>query len=429
MASRELPPSNPISEIPDLDIGLPSKRPAARHNEVSVRPGAAQSSSYGLEGILDDDLLGSDFDPASLDIDVPDAARRKGIDSPTATTHAWPDGKTPEPGSVEIAPCQVAQLCSWGEGPTRWWETIIYAFLVYQGKRQLREQIIPISQELSQAEARRDEYLAQLALALKDSLEREGSCGSALEAAEAALAHQQQVAEQQRSAQTHLSSETLALDQALARADAEIEELNKRSNNLRGQTEEAEIALRREQARLQRLGIERRNIEQANPPGSPVLTRLDELDGQVQLLGPKIVLAQESAKSVRVALDETTSAIEEKTAQIRELKHRRDLLGRLLASQMRQVSEAADGATDRQRQALADLGRAILAARGQIPVNDATLGEVARHDEAVATIWRREQLYVLALANFDKAAARRGTRLALAFLALIVLFLVWRIAR
>jgi hypothetical protein len=57
------------------------------------------------------------------------------------------------------------------------------------------------------------------------------------------------------------------------------------------------------------------------------------------------------------------------------------------------------------------------------------LKEIARHDEAVATIWRRHQVYSLALANFDSAAVRRGTRLAIAILGLVVVFVVWRLVR
>jgi len=429
MASRELPPSNPISEIPDLDIGLPSKRPAggAQRNEVSVRPIAAQSSEYGIEGILDDDLLGSDFDPASLDIDVSDAARHISVASLAGS--AWPHGTTPEPGSLEIGPAQLEPLCSWGERPTQWWQTIGYAFLVGQGRRQLKGQLGPISRELSQAQALRDECLARLAVALKDSLKREGSLNSALEAAETALTQQHQFAEQQRCAEANLSSETLALDQARAMAEAEIDELNKQASNLRDQMEDAKISLRREQARHQRLGIEQRNIEQASPPGSPPAARIVELVQQAEALGPQIKLAQDKVNSARTALEETTTAIEERTSQVRELEHRKDLLIRSLSSQLRQVSAAADGAIERQRKAWADLGRAILAARGRIAVNDATLREVARHDEAVATVWRREQVYTLALDNFDKAAVKRGIGLALAFLAVIVITMAWRLFR
>jgi chromosome segregation ATPase len=264
-------------------------------------------------------------------------------------------------------------------------------------------------------------------MALKDSLKPEGGLNSALEAAEAALSQQQQLAEQQRSAEANLSSETLALDQALAKAEAGIEELNKQASNLRNHVEDAEFALKREQARLQRLGIEQRNIEQASPPESRPSARLGELMQQAQALAPQIDLAQDSVNSALAALEETTAAIEEKASHVRELKRRKDLLGRSLSSQLRQVSEAADGANERQRKALADLGRSILATRGRIAVHDATLREVARHDEAVATIWRRQRVYSLALDNFDSAAVKRGTQLSIGFLAFIVLFLVWKL--
>ncbi len=429
MASRELPPSNPISEIPDLDIGLTSKRQPGRPRTDVGPPIAAQSPAYGLEGILDDDLLSTDFDPASLDIDVADPARHNAGASPAAVSRAWPHGKTPEPGSVEITPSQIEPLCTWGEKPTRWWETIIHAFLVYQGQRQLRDQVRPIERELSQAEARRDECLAHLAMTLRDSLQREGSLKSALQAAEVALAEKQHLTNEQRSAEATLASETQAMDQALTSAEADFESLKRQARQLQGEAEQAEITLKREQARLQRLGIERRNLEQAGPPGSPTSAHLAQIAEQAEALVPHIDLAQNSINSARAAMAVNATAIDETSSHIRELQHRRDLRGRSVTSQLRQVARAADGATERQRKALADLGRSILSAQGRIAVDDATLGEIARHDEAVATIWRRQQVYSLAFANFDSASAKRGARLAIAILGFLVAFIVWRLVR
>jgi hypothetical protein len=431
MASRELPPSNPISEIPDLEVGLTSKRHASTspRTEADVRPIAAQPPSYGLEGILDDDLFSSDIDAASLDIDVSDSTHHTGINSPAPSMRAWPDGKTPEPGSVEIAPSQIEQLCSWGESPAHWWQAIIYAFLVYQGQRQLRDQARPVGRELNQAETRRDECLAHLAMTLRDSVEREDSLNSAREAVNAALAEQQQLAEQQRSAEASLSSETLALNEAMAKSEADLDELNKQVTHFRVQSDEAEIALKREQARLQRLGIEQRNLEQPGPQGTPARARLEELAEQAEAMLPRIDLAQTSANSARAALDATASAIKEKSSHVRELQRRKELVVRALSSQSRRVVQVTDGANERQRKALADLGRAILAARGRIAVDDTALVEIARHDEAVATIWRRQQVYSLALASFDQAAVRRGTRLAIGLLALVLVLFVWRLAR
>ena len=94
---------------------------------------------------------------------------------------------------------------------------------------------------------------------------------------------------------------------------------------------------------------------------------------------------------------------------------------------MRQASLAAKTAVERQKKALADLGRAILAANGRIAVDDATLNELSRHDESVGTLWLRQQVYLQALNSFDREAARRGTAVAVAVLAVFVLAFVWRL--
>ena len=151
MTGRAPPPSSSTSEIPDLDLALPSKQRSSKATDAtSVRPDAAKASSYGIEGILDDDLLGSNLDVASLDIDVSNSSRSARAGSQTVPTHPWPCGVTPDVGSVAIASSQVEPLCTWGPSPTHWWQTIPYAYFVYQGRHQLLGQVHLISNELKQ---------------------------------------------------------------------------------------------------------------------------------------------------------------------------------------------------------------------------------------------------------------------------------------
>ena len=72
------------------------------------------------------------------------------------------------------------------------------------------------------------------------------------------------------------------------REQASLDELEGKSQHLQHDCEDAEISLKREQARLQRIGIERRNIEQANPQSSQALARLEELQQESESLIPKL---------------------------------------------------------------------------------------------------------------------------------------------
>lgn len=130
MALREPPPST--SEIPDLDLAVSSKGRAAPA-ATSNRPVADQTSAYGMAGILDDDLLGSNLDSAGLEIELSAPVRASGPSA--ASDRPWPMGVTPEPGCVNFPMSQIEPLCTWGPKPSNWLQAILYAYLVFHGRR------------------------------------------------------------------------------------------------------------------------------------------------------------------------------------------------------------------------------------------------------------------------------------------------------
>lgn len=426
MASR--PPSTSSSEIPDLDLATPGKRrPAAPTEFTSLRPIPAKSSPYGIEGILDDDLLGSNFDGAPLDLDVSDSSRLAKAGSPPAPTREWPRGITPEVGSLPISPEQIEPLCSWGPRPTQFWQSIAYAYFVHVGRHQLFAQMQPISDELAKAEAHRDECLAALATRLKDSLSGEGCLDSKVEAVTAAYAVYGNLADQQQTTEANLSSETLAIDQTLLENQERLAEAEGDFLRVGRAYENAEISLKREQARLQRIGIKQRNVEQSILQGEQASARLQELQRQSESLLPQIEAAQVHVISISATLKQASLKIDRLKSQIWELQRRRSLQSRSLSNQLRRASKATESAIEEQKRALADLGRAILAANGRIAVDDATLNQLSRHDESVGTLWLRKQVYLQALSSFDRDAAKRGTAIIVTVLAAFVLAFVWKL--
>ena len=426
MAIREPPRPQSDSEIPDLDVGTPSKgRPPGTTNQASVRPDGG--SAYGTAGIFDDDLLDSSLDIAPLDVQL--SARSQTSGSPAESPRQWPKGVTPEAGTVTIALSQVEPLCTWGPKPDNWWQAIPYAYLVYQGRRQLLGHLQATYDELTHAESRRDECLAALGLSLKDAISPEGGMNSVLQAVAAATVEYGQSTQHHQSVEAAIESETRALDDALAKEQAKLGELQGNLRRSERNVEDAQLNLKREQARLQRLGIERRNIEQAGAQTADCAAKLEELRQQAEAITFQINAANTAVAASRVALADASAQTEQTSLHMREVHRRKDQLTRSQSSQLRQASQAANTAVARRTGALADLGRAILAASGRLAVDDAVLKELLKHDEVVGAVWLRQQMYVQALDHYDRDSVRRGTSIVIAILLVFVLGFLWHLVR
>ena len=422
MAYREPPPPVSGPEIPDLDIDLPARgRPSAA---TSARSSGDQGPAYGTAGILDDDLLDSTLGTASLDIELTAPARAAA--SQGAATPPWPTGVTPEPGSVAISQAQIEPLCAWGQRPTNWWQSVIYAYFVCQGRRQLAAQLRVSESDLVQAEAQRDETLAALAASAKDTLASQGALKALLEAVETAAAESGQLAQQKQTVEANLESEVRGLDEALGEQQAKLSVIERQHQQCQRDDEDAQLNLKRELARLQRLAIERRNIEQAGAQDPEAAAKLEALSQQEAGLVPQIDAAKATAAARRTALDGIDSEAAQVQAHMRELQRRKGQLLRSQAAQLQKATSAADFAVARKRSALADLGRAILAAKGRIAVEPAALKELTKHDASVNALWSRQQVYLQALDSYDRDAVRRGTTIVIAFLAVLLLGIAWR---
>ena len=191
--------------------------------------------------------------------------------------------------------------------------------------------------------------------------------------------------------------------------------------------QDAEHELQREQARYQRLGIERRNLEQANANTANAAQQLADIAQQADALLPQIESARMLDQSRRSTFIKTQQSLEEQQFELRQLTRRRSVVERSYISHKNQAGTAVAGASLQQRHALADLGRAVLKARGRTPVNDSTLDELVQYDDAIATLWMREQVYLNALESYDRQAVRRGLLLSGAFLILFLGSFAWRL--
>lgn len=426
MVDRKPPPVSAGSDIPDLELAVPT-RPTLRETAPTARveTRSATKATFGFEGILDDDLLGGSLDDA-LAIDVADPSRHADQANKASSQRLWPKGVTPVPGSVDIDPSLVQPLCSWGSGPSNWWQTPPYALLVFQGRRELMIEIRQLAAQLDQAETRRDDCLAALGEQLKDSLENEANFNAAIQAVNTIQVVHGQLAGQQQKAESTLSAETRALDEALLNEQKRLTEYQARRQRAQCHCDDAEVNLKREEARLQRLGIEQRNIEQAENQDPQALARLQELQHQAEALIPQIDKANNAEQASRTSLKEAGAEVDQVHFHLQELQRRKDLLGQSLTVRVREASLATHGAVQQRRAALADLGRAVLSANGRVAIDDATLDELLRHDDSVAALWLRHQVYLLAFDSYDRDATKRGIIIVVVLGALLLLAIVWR---
>jgi chromosome segregation ATPase len=332
----------------------------------------------------------------------------------------WPTGVTQEPDATFVNVALARPLCSWGDPPKTWWQTPFYALLVYQGHRNLLGELKPTTDELRQVEVKRDQCLMALAMQLRSTLASHPAFATALAALQAADSECSCAQAQLQQLQTQSTSEIQAVERAIATTETHLTDLQAALRAAQQALDSAEIDLQRKQARIQRLGIERRNIEQV-PGNDPNKARhLDELSEQATALLPAADACHVSVQSRRVELTQAEAMVGQKQSEMTNLKLRRTALERGLNSSVTGASTAMTQACEQRAAVLADLGRAILQTKGQVPVADATLDKLVHYDDAVIALCQRKRLCLAALESYDRRAVKRGLQVT----ALVVVLLV-----
>jgi aminoglycoside/choline kinase family phosphotransferase len=119
--------------------------------------------------------------------------------------------------------------------------------------------------------------------------------------------------------------------------------------------------------------------------------------------------------------------VAQKQSELDNLRLRRTAVERELATRLDSAGTALTKANSERIAALADLGRGILLTRHQVPIDERHVTELLRFDDAVAALFQREQLYAAAIANYDRAAVKRGIQLTGLVLLLLLVWCAWRI--
>jgi len=425
MASSKPPPSSSESAIPDLEIAVSASRRLGELPRLRDAHSTA-GSSVGVTRLLDQDLWGCDLEGA-LDIDVADGHDTGSRQPNRPEGDPWPSGMTPQPGSKPIESAQVDNLCSWGSQPKAWWQTVPYTFAVFFGRRTLLSETGASARALSIAEQRRDQRLAALGLTLLDVAACEPKLRMATDLVKAKATEYALAVNQQDAVTATGSAEVTALEHSLVGEQRQLQGLKSQLQHCQSDVENAELNLKREQARLTRLDIERRNLEQSCIEEQELRTRIEALSGQARSIAPRIEAAERALTSSRAALQHIAASTERSQMHSRELERLRDGQVRSQSHQLREVSSLSDEALSQRNDALVELGRAILAGNGRIAVDQPSLEQLRQHDHEIDEIWRRHQVFLCALDNYDRRSVKIGVVVVIGSALLCLAGLLYRI--
>ncbi len=453
-------------DIPDLELPDPAA-PAAPASGARPRAAAPRvaptrdddfesiAGSVTLGGGRAEDAFGGGFDASHFDSSavVEESAAGGGLDEfdanqpvgglelqtsrPPAPAAAMPSGPARAAASLQpqqslpVEPPAAAEGSQeYGPAPSSMLAAPAYAIRVLLKKRELRRRLPVLDTKLKDGESRRDAFLADLARTRRAAVEgdeRYAAQMSRVREAEGQLQHGNQALtlaqNQMTQAKEQFRQQTQGLEEALASATSTLE--------IFGDTQgAAESDLKRAEAKQKRLMIEARNAVQAATGGQPgvaippdVQARISQLQGQAATLEPEVAAARQVASAAVQQTQAAKQAQQQASLAMQGAEKQVAAQRQQLESQLASQQAAAGDAGSRVRGALADLARALLAAR-DLPLDD-NLSSQVQAAESYVDRCRSEHQYVLhAIDAADAEAVKRGLLLMVAAALGVVLLLI-----
>lgn len=439
-ASRDASFSLPPLDVPTLDVpSLQPKAPQVVQQKSAPPPAKAAPSpravpsalgvgafpSMGNEVDLGEGLDDLDFGGAAaaqLNVGLPE--REEGDDVP------WPLGRTPVGDELSVSAREAEQMSGFGEAPKSFHEMPLYALRVYRALAPLHAKQKEAEKLLGDAEDARDEMLAALAEEKRRELEKSDRFAPLFE----------QIAQREQSIKLRKRDLEMADVEgagALREVQAEIDSLNverllkaKVRDEKRAVMETAERAMKRKQAALKRIQIEWRNIE-ARAAKREGTHMPDDLNAQLDVLEQQQLRAKadlDSAikefKDVKKLLSDAENDVRVAVAQVQRAEGKKEGLLMAYEGDILERSRALDRALLEKLQELANVGRAIVDLRGQVPVKGAVRSHLLAADERVAAAARQAEVVRRALGSMDADAYGTGRAVLIGGIVVLLLLLV-----
>ncbi|HEY4107101.1 MAG TPA: hypothetical protein VGM44_24545 [Polyangiaceae bacterium] len=434
MAESQLPkPPPPEFEVPDLELEPVLRSPRSTSAASTPKPTPTDAPS-----LFDDDafMAGSATIDLALDVHEHAPPQARGEARPP-NTNAWPSGVAPERERLAIDPVEVALLAGYGAAPTSPQLTPIYAYRVFARQRELRRALIALDAEYTRAELERETTLAELGRALLPELEQREQFRRLL----APLKELERTANQRGKALSSVSSELNeqagAIDAELAQIAARItSELTQEREAQRGHEQRLEAAHRAE-AKLKRVQIEIRSVTQlaerklGSPGGTvpePEASQLAELRSRARSLEPDVAQAKAKLEHAKSTVGEASARVAAARQDERLVERKRLALVRHYQGELDTRGRSLDETAEQNRGALSGLGRALLAAHGDVPMPDELLAHVRDASERADSLLLRCEMHLRALDHYDRPRAAQGVKLAATLAGIVVLLFVLKMA-
>ncbi|MFZ5895847.1 MAG: hypothetical protein ACOY0T_32620 [Myxococcota bacterium] len=431
-------------EIPDLDLPPPKPRPS-QSKLAAVHPPAAEPTRTGPARValselpvgpsLDLDLsspISSARDAGSLahevsgrggfemDSNLPGIA---GITVAPEGRANWPNGVTPARELFDFDSKEVRAVANYGKPSSIGPLNIFYALRVAQQRRRLARELRRYENDLARAESARDERLATMAQRLRPELEANDNFRRLL----APLA---EVDSALREHGDRLKTTAEERDVELRGLDAELSQLRQKLDVDMRALEDLSTVLKQRDHNFQRLDarykrgfIELRALEQQGASREQS-QRVQEAQ---EALRPELEATKEAYEATREEHSLRQRALSESKQRIGELERKKRDLAARFHKQARGIDKGRRERDGRGRKLLAEVGRAVLAARGGVPVDTETLEVLRNADLDVQKALRASELRLRALDACDHAKVSTGNTWLLGIISALIAIVCYRL--
>lgn len=441
---RPKPPPAEL-EIPDLDLGAPAGGPSdattrgldgppapsgAGPAATAPRAPISVSDDFGADpfGALDADVSGSEV---AGTLELGDAEYERRTHASSRAGFPRPTGTSPDPALLDIGSEAIARCAAFGAPSGTTWSLPLYAWHVLQRRAALHREAEAAEAALVNAEAQRDERLANMATRFRDeladdarfeaSLKRLAAIDRSVSTEGEALSVTEQTHERQSS----------GLREALRKARAEWADLDRLRQRAEDERERLALAQRRAAGQQQREEIELRAARARSAQGTPNLSERTERECLAHL--DELRRAHEAAKAL---LEQAESAVfeakrraDEMHDTIDDLERERQELDEAFLKERRPRDQALSATTRERRDLLAGVGRVLLEVADSDRLDEGELASLRHSDAAVFECAQVAELYRRAVGSEDGGAVRRGLALTVVFFGALALLIVLLAAR
>ncbi|MBX3183903.1 MAG: hypothetical protein KIT72_07260 [Polyangiaceae bacterium] len=443
--------SGSFEEDPWGDAG-PGRAPMSSNLELGDSdPGGSTAdpfATYG-SGNLDFDALDESAAPLPVDAlqvdtltsDLPPppgrAARPRGVESALRVAQAreLPSPDTPRGEELPIDALVAHEVSEYGEAPSGWLTAPLYAARVFTRRLELRREQQRLAAQLTVAERRRDEALAEFALALRPAIEAERTSAALLAEVQRLEGSSGEAREATRALKQEFEQKCGVLDQADFDLQLTLGGLTEQVAGFEQAATIAREAHRRATAKLQRAQIELRSLHEvaAREQASGQLTeataeRIATFERAQVQLAPDVQTTRdelvERERPLRACLSEVAAVEKQRGALARQ---RRELEA-AYKEQLAQRGQSTDAANAELQRALTTVGRELLRRPGTVSIGEREVAPVAERVSRVVQAAQALELMVRAEQSYDAEAVRRGVRAVGTAIALVVLLLIARVA-